>query len=64
MWIAIIIGVILLLIIRGIYKSTGRYEVYNSNGVLLYSGTWSDCLQWTRSMNSIGTRERFIIKRV
>lgn len=63
MWIAIVIGVVSLLIIRGIYKSTGKYEVFDSQGRLLYYGSWCDCLQWTRSMNSIGTPERFTIRR-
>lgn len=63
MWIAIIIGIVILLVIRGIYKSTGQYEVCDSKGRVLHLGTWSDCLEWTRSMNSIGTPERFTIRR-
>lgn len=64
MWIALIIGIILLLIIRGIYKSTGKYQVYNSRGEVLHWGSWDDCLKWTKEMNSIGLPEKFLIKRV
>lgn len=75
----IIVTIIVLLIIRAIYRSTGYYEVFvkveydslkkDGNWLPMHTGTYSSCIGYIRhakrnSTEQLGFRESFKIKRL
>jgi len=60
----LIVGVIvLIIIIRAIYLGSSNYKVLNSEGEFQYWGSYNDCIDWIKSMNSIGIPEKYTMVR-
>ncbi len=65
MWIAIvIIGFILLLVIRSIYRYDGHYQLLNEKGMLLHTGTYGSCVESLNSYKAMGWGNGYTIKKM